>query len=92
MKNFFFSLPFSRSSYKSTSTIQAQLPLIYVLIFQKLTYFFYEIMQSAHLSPLYVKVVEITQKTPDFPVSCPMVYPPDYSTLLWHLFQRNNPK
>ena len=42
----------------------------------------------APLNPFLVKVVEIMQKK-DFPVFCSMVCRPNFSTVLWHWFQRN---
>ena len=66
------------------SAIQTELPVIYVLIFQKLSYVSYQIKQPAPLPPIFVKIVEIIQKKTDFPVFCPMVCPPDLVTLLWH--------
>ena len=44
---FLFSLRLSHSVLKSTSTAQAQLPVIYVSIFQKLVKFCYKIKQPA---------------------------------------------
>ena len=51
---FLFSLRLSHSVLKSTSTAQAQLPVIYVSIFQKLVKFCYKIKQPAPPPPVFV--------------------------------------
>ena len=51
---FSFFTTLSRSILKSTSTAQAQLPVFYVSIFQKLVKFCYKIKQPAPPSPVFV--------------------------------------
>ena len=46
--------------------VPAQYKQIYVIIFQKLAYFYYQIKQPAALPPFFVKVVEIIKKTQIF--------------------------
>ena len=86
-------MPFSLSCsiLKSTSTAQAKLPVIYVFIFQTLVKFCYKIKQPTSIPSFCCssQVVEIMQKRSDFPLFCPMVWPPDFSTLLWHCFKKN---
>ena len=88
---FLFSLRLSHSVLKSTSTAQAQLPVIYVLIFQKLVKFCYKINNLPPIPSFCFssQVVDIIQKRSDFPLFCPMVWPPDFATLLWHCFKKN---
>ena len=70
--------------------MKAQLPVIYVSMFRNLLVkFYYKIKQPDPPPQVFVKVVAVTQKTSDFPMFCPMVCPPHFSTFLWHQFKKN---